>query len=548
MKETDGRSRVPRAHRRMRFALPTALVLVLALVIGVGTSGAAPERAGQAGGTLRWALQTNPASLFNAYYFSTEGSTIFSLTTQHMLEPGVFGEPKLGEGAVVASWKAVTPTRYEYTIKKGLRFSDGTRVTAEDVAFSLNVHRNPKTGSKLFSFYDNVRSVGFKGDKVIVLLFKPNSKWQYTPAATPGFIYSKADYAKKGSAFGTPSGLPVGTGPYKWVEYTPNSRVVLERNQYWKGKRYPWDRIVFSIIPDAQARLLALQSGQIDGTFAVPNNDIPLWVKTSNMKVGTFNSGGWRGFSIDVEDGPFKDVNVRRAIAYSLDKVSITEALTSGRGQVLDGLPPLLFIRAHLPKKEIDEALKKVPKYPFSIDRAKEELAKSAYPKGFKTTLNVPTGCPACLLLSQVLQQGTSKIGIEVNLNIMPGPQRFQVILDHKPNLGIQVLGQGADSPHPMDKPDLLYKSDKAAPGYENSANYKNAQVDRWIDEGLASSDPKVAARNVLKIMRVIARDVPYIPIFSIPGAWAVKTGWSFKSSIGPFYYNQNWLNHLVAP
>ena len=104
-----------------------------------------------------------------------------------------------------------------------------------------------------------------------------------------------------------------------------------------------------------------------------------------------------------------------------------------------------------------------------------------------------------CLLLAEVLQQGTSKIGIDVRLNMMPGPQRFQVILDHKPNLGIQVLGQGPDSPHPMDKPDLLYRSSKAAPGYENSANYKNAQVDRLIAQGLASSDPKVAARNALR-------------------------------------------------
>jgi len=399
----------------------------------------------------------------------------------------------------------------------------------------------------MFSFFSIVRSVGSKGNTVTVLLFKPDSKWQFTPAASPGLVYSKADYAKKGASFGTPSGLPVGTGPYKWVEYAPNSRVVLERNPFWKGVKYPWDRIVFPLIPDSNARLLALQSGQIDGTFAVPPNDLPLWLKAPNMKVGTFNSGGWRGFSIDTEDGPFKDVNVRRAIAYSIDKATITEALTSSRGQVLEGLPPLLFIRALLPKAEIEAAMKKVPTYPYSIDKAKAELAKSPYPKGFDTTLNVPAGSAPILLLSQVFQQGLAKIGINVKLNLMPGPQRFQVILDHKPNLGIQVLGQGPDSPHPMDKPDLLYRSSKAAPGYENSANYKNATVDKLIDEGLSSSDLKVGARNALTIMQSVNRDVPYIPVFSIPGASAVEPGWKFKSSLGPFYYNQIWLQHLIA-
>lgn len=543
----DGGHRMTPPRTRTARALLTSGVAILALLIGVGISGAATGKQRAVDPTLNWAIATNPPSLFNAFYFGTEGSMMFSLTTHHILQPGVFGQPTTGPEAAISSWKAVTPTKYVYKVKPGIKFSDGTTLTAADVAFSLNVHRDKKTGSKMFSFFSNVRSVGAKGDTVTVLLFKPDSKWQFTPAASPALVYSKADYAKKGASFGTPSGLPVGTGPYKWVEYAPNSRVVLERNPFWKGVKYPWNRIVFSLIPDANARLLAVQSGQIDGTFAIPGNDIPLWVKAPNMKFGSFNSGGWRGFSIDIEDGPFKDVNVRRAIAYSLDKASITEGLTSSRGQVLEGLPPLLFIKALLPKAEIDAALKKVPTYPYSVDKAKAELAKSAYPKGFSTTLNVPTGCVPCLLLAQVLQQGTSKIGINVKLNMMPGPQRFQVILDHKPNLGIQVLGQGPDSPHPMDKPDLLYRSDKAAPGYENSANYKNPTVDKLIADSLASADLKVAARNALKIMTLVNRDVPYIPVFSIPGAYAVEPGWSFKSSLGPFYYNQMWLSHLVA-
>jgi peptide/nickel transport system substrate-binding protein len=523
---------------------------VAALLVSIVCSGAAlakSSKAGAVGGTLTWALQTNPASLFDAYYFSAEGSTFFSLVQDHILAPGTFGQPTTGEGSVVQSWKATSATRYVYTIKKGIKFSDGSTLTAADVAFSMNVHRDPKTGSKMGDFFGNVASIRNRGNQVIVVLKKPNSNWQFTPAASPGLVYSQKDYKAKGANFGTPSGMPIGTGPYKFSEFTPNSRVVLVRNPYYKGKKYPWDRIVFPVIPDEQARLLALQSGQIDGTFAVPNNNIGTWIKIPNLKVGTYVSGGWRGFSIDVEDGPFKDVHVRRALAYSLNKPDINEALASSRGVVLDGLPPLLFIKGLLPAAEVNAALKKVNKYPYSLDDAKAELAKSAYPKGFTTTLNTPNGCPACLLLSQVLAQGASKIGITINLNPMPGPQRFQVILDHKPNLGIQVLGQAPDSPHPMQYLDLLYTSAHAQPGYENSANYKNATVDKLIAQGLQSSNLKVAARNALKVMQITSAQVPYIPVFMFPGAWAVKSGWEFKSSIGPFYYNQIWLKDLVA-
>ncbi len=531
-----------------RFALAPVAALVAALVVVVGATAATATHGNKdAGGTLTWAIQTNPASLFDAYYFSAEGSQIFSLVQDHILAPGTFGQPKTGEGAVASSWKAVNPTTYTYTIRSGVKFSDGSTLTAKDVAFSMNVHRDPKTGSKMSDFFGNVKSITAKGNVVTVRLIKPDSNWQYTPAASPGLVYSQADFLKDGQSFGTPSGMPIGTGPYMFSSFEPNSRVVLKRNPYYKGKKYPWDTIVFPLIPDEQARLLALQSGQIDGTFAVPNNSISTWVKASGMRVGTYVSGGWRGFSLDTEDGPFQDIHVRRALAYSLDKVGINEALTSSRGKVLAGLPPLIFLKALLPEKEIDAALKKVPAYPYSVANAKAELGKSAYPSGFTTTLNVPTGCPACLLLSQTLAQGASKIGITINLNIMPGPQRFQVILDHKPHLGIQVLGQAPDSPHPMQYLDLLYTSSHAAPGFENSANYKNPTVDKLIAQGLQTQNMQLAARNALKVMQIVAKDVPYIPVFMFPGAWAVRSGWEFKSSLGPFFYNQVWLQHLVA-
>jgi peptide/nickel transport system substrate-binding protein len=547
MESTSWGHRRPVHYRRRAAWLLAGVAALLVSIVCSGAALAKSSKAGAVGGTLTWALQTNPASLFDAYYFSAEGSTFFSLVQDHILAPGTFGQPTTGEGSVVQSWKATSATRYVYTIKKGIKFSDGSTLTAADVAFSMNVHRDPKTGSKMGDFFGNVASIRNRGNQVIVVLKKPNSNWQFTPAASPGLVYSQKDYKAKGANFGTPSGMPIGTGPYKFSEFTPNSRVVLVRNPYYKGKKYPWDRIVFPVIPDEQARLLALQSGQIDGTFAVPNNNIGTWIKIPNLKVGTYVSGGWRGFSIDVEDGPFKDVHVRRALAYSLNKPDINEALASSRGVVLDGLPPLLFIKGLLPAAEVNAALKKVNKYPYSLDDAKAELAKSAYPKGFTTTLNTPNGCPACLLLSQVLAQGASKIGITINLNPMPGPQRFQVILDHKPNLGIQVLGQAPDSPHPMQYLDLLYTSAHAQPGYENSANYQNATVDKLIAQGLQSSNLKVAARNALKVMQITSAQVPYIPVFMFPGAWAVKSGWEFKSSIGPFYYNQVWLKDLVA-
>jgi ABC-type transport system substrate-binding protein len=129
MEIIDGRN----APGRRRFTLAPAVALVTALVlsIGAGVSGASTttHKKAEAGGTLTWAIQTNPASLFDAYYFSSEGSQIFSLVQDHILAPGTFGQPTTGEGSVSSSWKEANSTTYVYTIKKGIKFSDGSTPT-----------------------------------------------------------------------------------------------------------------------------------------------------------------------------------------------------------------------------------------------------------------------------------------------------------------------------------------------------------------------------------------------------------------------------------
>ena len=111
--DAGSKSTSPRAYSAR--ALLVAAISVVALCVGVSLSGAATGKQDAVGSTLNWAIGTNPPSLFNAFYFGTEGSTMFSLTTHHILQPGVFGQPTTGPEAAVASWRAVNPTTYVYT-------------------------------------------------------------------------------------------------------------------------------------------------------------------------------------------------------------------------------------------------------------------------------------------------------------------------------------------------------------------------------------------------------------------------------------------------
>ncbi len=549
--ESSGRSRGGRRWRSLRSVAVVGALLALTIVATLGATspaGAAPKSK-SAGTTLTWALANSPASLFNVTSFSTDTGIVTGNAFMRLLEPGTFGQPTTSENTAVESWKAVNDTTYVYKIRQGIKFADGTPITAADVAFSINLHLNKKLASLMALFFDGVKSVKASGNSVTVKLTKPNSNWPYVLTGSPGVLYSKADYLKNPKNYGNSGNIPLSSGPYMITEFQTGDRAVLVRNPFWKGKKYKWDSIRFAFILDPQARLLALESGQIDGTFAVPNTQVDLWQKAPNVKAGTYVSGGWRGFTIDVEDGPFKDLNVRRAIAYATDRKGLTQAGTSGRGAVLDeGLPPLIFLKGILPPAELKAELKKVTVYPYDLDKARAELKKSAYPNGFSTTINVPVDSAASVQLCQGLAQSLKQIGIDVKLNFMAGQPRFQILIDHGPNLGIQVIGEAPDSANPLWYMDLYFNSIHATKGFGNTSNYKNAQVDKWLAEGFATGDLKVAARDALKIMQTTSQSVPYISVFSFPGAWATTASiGGAKSSIGPFYYNQVWIKHIKA-
>ncbi|HEY6961007.1 MAG TPA: ABC transporter substrate-binding protein [Gaiellaceae bacterium] len=542
MSKPSKQSVVPR-----RIALPAAVALAVALFLAVSGASARTDTtratlAPSASNTLTWALGTNPASLFGPYYFSTSGAAMMSLVYQTGLVYGTYGQLR---PQVISSWKQTSPTRYEYTVRPGQKFSNGAPITAKDVAFSLAINLDPKIGSRFAALFVSVKRIQAKGNKVIVTLKTADSTWRYVPAQMAGYVYSKADYLKNPNAYGTPTAMPIGSGPYKFQSFQPNSQVVLVRNPYWKGKRYPWDKVVMPIIPNSQAMLLAVQNGTIDGTFDVPSSSLSQWIPAPGIVLHTFPSAGWRGFSIDMTDGPFADLHVRKAIAYSIDKVGLVKALLYGAGQPLKCIVPPSMFKSVLPAKEVDQALAKIPGYDYDISKAKAELKKSAYPNGFTTTLNVPNGCGACIAISQNLQQSLAQIGITVNLNLMPGAPRFQVILDHGPNLGLQVLGMGPDFPDAANYPSILWPSDQAVKGGQNSSNWRNPAIDALMKTSLATTNRAKAARLILKGCALEAQQVSYIPIFTFPFAVAVKKGLNVSSGVGPFYSTTNWLQYL---
>lgn len=489
---------------------------------------------------LVWALNQTPDSLFAPTYFnSPEGSGLMGLIYDNLLV--YTGEGDLVDSAA-ASWEATSPTTYVYTVRDDLVFSDGTPVTAEDVAYSFTMQSDPAVASKGAFLFENVESVTVDGQDVIVELVNPDSTWKFIPTNMMAYIVKKADVEANLAAYGTPEHFPIGSGPYMVEEFVPDSHITMVRNPHYWGDPPPFDVLRFPIIPDPQTRFLAMQQGEINGTFNVPTEALAQWDDAAEI----VSAPGFifRGLTIDMDQDPFSDVHVRRALYYATNREGIVSGLFPNQAVAAETLDDPAMFEGILPTDEVAAAYGDLDVFPFDLDKAREELAMSSVPDGFSTTINVPDGSAAAVNITQSIQETWGQIGVDVELNLMPGGPRFQIILDHGPDLGVQIIGNLPDVPDAIILPALYYASDQAAPGGNNSSNFRDDQVDDLIAQAKESTDPQEAARLGLQIQQLASEQVPIIPVLWSDFKIALTDGWTMAPANG-FSLSHNFVEAI---
>lgn len=533
---------VSTAMRRHPWRAISVLAAVAASAIALsGCSASSPQESSAK--TLTWAIDTTPRSLFAPTDYSTLGSTIMSLVQGQLLTLDDSGALAPG---VASSWKATDDTTYVYTIDSGATFSDGNAVTADDVAYSLNLNLDQSVGSEVATLFSDVKSVAADGDKVTVKLNAPSSLWKYIPSSIGGYVWEKSSVEANLKSYGTPEVLPIGSGPYKVSQFVADDHITLVRNPKFVGKAPQYDTVTFPIISDAQTRLLALKSGEIDGTFAVPTDSSAAQWKAAG-KVTPFPGLIWRGLTLDMTQAPFDDIHVRKALYYATDRKAIADGLYSGFATPSTAVNDPSVFAGSVDQTEVDASYSKIESFDYDIDKAKGELAKSSEPSGFTVTMNVPQDSPGLVSIAQVLKESWAKIGIDLELNLMDGGPRFQLILDHGPNLGIQMIGNLPDVPDPVEMATEYLNSNQAVVNGNNSSNYSNPQVDSLLNKAEQSTDPTDAAKLVLQAQEIASKDVPVIPIVWQNSAVAVKKGGSVDT-LGAFYSSSVWINKIHLP
>ena len=517
--------------RRLFLGFSAACALASGLAVN-STAGQAQEQIEE----ITWALPSINDTMFVPRAWSTYVGAIMSLVQEG---PLAFGDD-LALVPGVTSVEQPDATTYKYTIRDGVTFGDGSPLTPDDIVASFKYHMDPASGSQLAAFFSSVDTVEATGPmEVTVKLKAPNVQWQYSPAHMAGFIFKKSQLEENPEDIGSPDVLPLGTGPYRLVEFTPADRVVLEaRDDYW-GPKPVAKRIIFTAIPDRQTRLLAMQNGDIDGTFDLAISDIDQWKALGNVDVITAPSLGVFMLTLDQSTSPFDDIHVRKAIAYAVDREGLVQALLKGNGEAATALNPPEMWSGVLSADEVRAFYATLPGYQFDLEKAKAELAQSAHAGGFDITVPAPNADPYMVNIMQSVAENLKQIGINVTVQEIDNNQWLAGYFRHE-NLGMQTMAYYPDFADAANYPYLFLASATAATDGMNGSNFKNADVDAALKIANEESDPAKRAEALKKVTQIANENVAVVPVFWPASAMAINNKYKL-TGYNAFWYNVPW-------
>ncbi|RNB89908.1 ABC transporter substrate-binding protein [Brevibacillus fluminis] len=474
-------------------------------------SNAGGEAKAQAGGTVTFALEHEVVSLDPAFSYDFSTGPVVNQITEPLMrfEKGKSVVPNLAEKV-----DNPDPKTYVYTIRQGVTFSDGTPMTVDDVIFSLERTRDPKTASYVGWMFSNVDKIEKAGDWTVkVTLKEPDANWQYAMATSAGHVISKAYYEAHKANFGKPDGGTMGTGPFKYVSWQTGSELVLEKNpNYWNKEGGPYlDKIVYKVIPEGMTRITGLKTGQINMALNLPLDLQEVVAKMDNVKISRSDSFLSDFIAFNTQRKPFNDVKVRQAISHALDRQKIVTELIKDAG--IAGktvpIPPALWT---FEKDKWEKAYSEIPDYAFDTDKAKQLLSESSVPTGFNGKILTDSDSFR-MNTALALQAAVKPLGINLEIEKVTGEELNTRAWGGARDYDIVVQNWSSDFPDPAGNMVPLFLSANTADGGSNFANYKNPEVDKLLDEQNRLTDPAKRTELMIQAEKLIANDAPWIVV-----------------------------------
>jgi peptide/nickel transport system substrate-binding protein len=492
----------------------SALASALAPARGLAWQEATPEGAAEGepayGGTLIYARNIDAKTLDP--HFSAQWSERFMLyniyNTLVSWDTDFNIIPELAQ-----SWEILEDgSGIVFNLVPNAVFHDGTACDATAVKWNLDRILNPDNNSNQRGQLEQaVASVEATDPTTLFIALK--KQWRPLLAALgerPGFFVSPTTVENSGDQFAL---NPVGSGPFKFVEWVPDSHIIVERfEDYWdEGKPY-LDRIEMRHVPDTQVAVTMVRTGEAQLTDEVDPPMVEALADATDLHVVNYESWRWNSMQMDVDKPPFDNTDFRQALAYGTDRETVLQLVFGGTGRVMTH--PIAGGWAYDP--QLDSLMQ------YDPAKAQELLASSGVAGQTLTMTTDNTRINTDLV--QLLQAQYQELGVNVQIETVDSADYFSLIKD-------DTIPWGPANWTPRADPDGLLRILWHSTGFQNSNGYNNPEVDRLLDEAAGIYDTAEAAELYHEAERIIVEDASYVFI-QAPAEFAVV-----RNEVGGFVY-----------
>jgi glutathione transport system substrate-binding protein len=391
---------------------------------------------------------------------------------------------------------------YTVKLKRGIKFHDGTDFNAEAVKVTFDRVTNPESKLKRYNLYKNIAKTEVVDPYTVRFTLKETfSPFINTLAHPSGVIISPTALQKHGKAIAQ---NPVGTGPFKFVEWKQSDYLKVEKfSGYWK-KGYPKvDTITWRPVVDNNTRSAMMQTGEAHFTFPVPYEQAEVLKAKGGIELTAAPSIVHRYLSMNTQQKPFDNPKVRQAINYAINKEALAKVAFSGYAIPAEGVLP----------NGVEYATKLGP-WPYDPAKARALLKEAGYPDGFESTLWSAYNHTTAQKVIQFLQQQLAQVGIKVQVQALEAGQRVEKVESAQDPATAPVrmyyVGWSSSTGEADWGMRPLLASESIPPKLFNTAYYKNEAVDADISKALNTTSGAEKTKLYTDAQNRIWNDAPW--------------------------------------
>jgi peptide/nickel transport system substrate-binding protein len=447
------------------------------------------------------------------------------------------------------SWRTVDPLTWEFKLRKGVKFHDGSDFTAADVVASIErVPEVPNSPSPFTAYTKQIKEMTVID--AYTIRFRTAAPYPLMPTdMTQVAIISRS--ARKASTEDFNSGkAAIGTGPYKLVRYAKGDRIELARHDAYWGGRTPWEKVTLRLLPNDASRVAALLAGDVQAIEYVPTSDVAKIRADKRLNVYRIIADRLIYLHMDSDretspyvtdkqgkplaNNPLKDPRVRKALSKAINRNAIVDKVMEGEavpaGQLLAA--GMFGSTANLKVEAYDP------------DGARKLLADAGFPDGFGITIHTPNNRYVNdARIAQAVAQMLTRVGIATRVEAMPSATYFPQATDLKFSFMLVGWSSGTGEASSPIKALLATYSREKGFGTANRGRYSNPKVDALLEEALATVDDARREAVLQRATEVAINDTGIIPLHFQVNLWATRNGITYAPRT-----DENTLAHKFRP